>query len=77
MLANVRVRTRARTQLLVVGAADLMASLTPSSSATTPARMGPRSAPRTPYDLIAHAPGDEIALEKADNHWTQIKRARG
>ena len=29
-----------------------------------------------PYELIANAPGDEIALKKADNHWAEIKSGK-
>jgi len=28
------------------------------------------------YELIANAPGDEITLKKADNHWAEIKSGK-
>jgi hypothetical protein len=29
------------------------------------------------FDLVANAPGDDVTLKKADNHWAEIKERQG
>jgi DNA polymerase-3 subunit beta len=75
MLANVLLRTQGKSQLLV-GATDLNVSLTAELKSHNASEGGITLSAKTVYDLIANAPGDEISLKKADNHWAEIKSGK-
>ena len=75
MLANVLLRTQGKNQLLVA-ATDLNVSLTAELKSTNASEGGITLGAKNLYELIANAPGDEIALKKADNHWAEIKSGK-
>jgi len=75
MLANVLLRTQGKGQLLVA-ATDLNVSLTAELKANITTEGGITLGAKNLYDLIANAPGDEISLKKADNHWAEIKSGK-
>src|ERR1041384_1188627 len=68
MLANVLLRTQGKNQLLVA-ATDLNVSLTAELKSHNAADGGLTLGAKNLYELIANAPGDEVTLKKADNHW--------
>src|SRR6185295_7150981 len=72
MLANVLLRTQGKKQILVA-ATDLNVSLTAELKSTNASEGGITVGAKNLYELIANAPGDEITLKKADNHWAEIK----
>jgi len=71
MLANVLLRTQGKNQLLVA-ATDLNVSLTAELKSQNTAEGGITLGAKNLYELIANAPGDEVSLKKADNHWAEI-----
>jgi DNA polymerase-3 subunit beta len=75
MLANVLLRTQGKNQLLVA-ATDLNVSLTAELKSHNAADGGITLGAKNLYELVANAPGDEIALKKADNHWAEIKSGK-
>jgi len=75
MLANVLLRTQGKNQLLVA-ATDLNVSLTAELKSSNASEGGITLGAKNLYELIANAPGDEITLKKADNHWAEIKSAK-
>src|SRR5690349_21400524 len=75
MLANVLLRTQGKNQLLVA-ATDLNVSLTAELKSNNASDGGITLGAKNLYELIANAPGDEIALKKADNHWAEIKSGK-
>ena len=75
MLANVLLRTQGKNQLLVA-ATDLNVSLTAELKCTAVAEGGITLGAKNLYELIANAPGDEVTLKKADNHWAEIKSGK-
>jgi len=75
MLANVLLRTQGKNQLLVA-ATDLNVSLTAELKSTNASDGGITLGAKNLYELIANAPGDEISLKKADNHWAEIKSGK-
>jgi DNA polymerase-3 subunit beta len=75
MLANVLLRTQGKNQLLVA-ATDLNVSLTAELKSTNASDGGLTLGAKNLYELIANAPGDEITLKKADNHWAEIKSGK-
>lgn len=75
MLANVLLRTQGKNQLLVA-ATDLNVSLTAELKSTVVAEGGITLAAKNLYELIANAPGEEISLKKADNHWAEIRSGK-
>jgi DNA polymerase-3 subunit beta len=75
MLANVLLRTQGKNQLLVA-ATDLNVSLTAELKSNVVAEGGITLAAKNLYELIANAPGDEVSLKKADNHWAEIKSGK-
>ena len=75
MLANVLLRTQGKNQLLVA-ATDLNVSLTAELKSTNASEGGITLGAKNLYELIANAPGDEITLKKADNHWAEIKSGK-
>jgi DNA polymerase-3 subunit beta len=75
MLANVLLRTQGKNQLLVA-ATDLNVSLTAELKSHNAADGGLTLGAKNLYELIANAPGDEITLKKADNHWAEIKSGK-
>ena len=75
MLANVLLRTQGKNQLLVA-ATDLNVSLTAELKSNNASDGGLTLGAKNLYERIANAPGDEIALKKADNHWAEIKSGK-
>jgi len=75
MLANVLLRTQGKTQLLVA-ATDLNVSLTAELKSAVASEGGITLAAKNLYELIANAPGDEVSLKKADNHWAEIRSGK-
>src|SRR5262245_32328192 len=75
MLANVLLRTQGKNQILVA-ATDLNVSLTAELKANITVEGGITLGAKNLYDLIANAPGDEVSLKKADNHWAEIKSGK-
>ena len=75
MLANVLLRSQGKGQLLVA-ATDLNVSLTAELKANVTTEGGITLGAKNLYDLIANAPGEEITLKKADNHWAEIKSGK-
>jgi DNA polymerase-3 subunit beta len=75
MLANVLLRTQGKNQLLVA-ATDLNVSLTAELKSQVATEGGITLAAKNLYELIANAPGDEVSLKKADNHWAEIKSGK-
>jgi len=75
MLANVLLRTQGKTQLLVA-ATDLNVSLTAELKSAVTSEGGITLAAKNLYELIANAPGDEVSLKKADNHWAEIRSGK-
>jgi DNA polymerase-3 subunit beta len=75
MLANVLLRTQGKNQLLVA-ATDLNVSLTAELKSQNAHEGGITLAAKNLYELVANAPGDEITLKKADNHWAEIRSAK-
>src|ERR1051325_1678026 len=75
MLANVLLRTQGKNQLLVA-ATDLNVSLTAELKSQNATEGGITLGAKNLHELIANAPGDEVALKKADNHWAEIKSGK-
>ena len=68
-------RTQGKNQLLVA-ATDLNVSLTAELKSNNASEGGLTLGAKNLYELIANAPGDEITLKKADNHWAEIKSGK-
>jgi DNA polymerase-3 subunit beta len=75
MLANVLLRTQGKNQLLVA-ATDLNVSLTAELKSQNAHEGGITLGAKNLYELIANAPGDDITLKKADNHWAEIRAGK-
>ncbi len=75
MLANVLLRTQGKNQILVA-ATDLNVSLTAELKSTNTSEGGITLGAKNLYELIVNAPGEEITLKKADNHWAEIKSGK-
>src|SRR5256885_5148384 len=75
MLANVLLRTQGKGQLLVA-ATDLNVSLTAELKSQNSHEGGITLAAKNLYELIANAPGDDVTLKKADNHWAEIRSGK-
>ena len=75
MLANVLLRTQGKNQILVA-ATDLNVSLTAELKSQNAHEGGITLGAKNLYELIANAPGDEISLKKADNHWAEIRSGK-
>ena len=75
MLANVLLRTTGKKQILVA-ATDLNVSLTAELKSSNAHEGGITLGAKNLYELIANAPGDDITLKKADNHWAEIKSGK-
>jgi DNA polymerase-3 subunit beta len=75
MLANVLLRTQGKNQLLVA-ATDLNVSLTAELKSHNASDGGIAIIAKSLFDLVANAPGDEVTLKKADNHWAEIKSGK-
>jgi DNA polymerase-3 subunit beta len=75
MLANVLLRTQGKTQLLVA-ATDLNVSLTAELKSAVTSEGGITLGAKNLYELIANAPGEEVSLKKADNHWAEIRSGK-
>src|ERR1700733_3072698 len=76
MLANVLLRTQGKNQLLVA-ATDLNVSLSAELKSQNAAEGGITLNAKSLNELIASAPGDDITLKRADNHWAEIRSAKG
>ncbi len=75
MLANVLLRTQGKGQILVA-ATDLNVSLTAELKSQNASEGGITLGAKNLYELIANAPGDDITLKKADNHWAEIRSGK-
>jgi DNA polymerase-3 subunit beta len=75
MLANVLLRTQGKNQILVA-ATDLNVSLTAELKSSNATEGGITLGAKNLYELIANAPGDDITLKKADNHWAEIRSGK-
>ena len=75
MLANVLLRTQGKSQLLVA-ATDLNVSLTAELKSNNLAEGAFTVAAKSLYEIISSAPGDEVTLRKADNHWAEIRSGK-
>ncbi|HEY1813305.1 MAG TPA: DNA polymerase III subunit beta [Kofleriaceae bacterium] len=75
MLANVLLRTQGKNQLLVA-ATDLNVSLSAELKSQNAAEGGLTLNAKSLNELIASAPGDEITLKRADNHWAEIRSGK-
>lgn len=75
MLANVLLRTQGKNQILVA-ATDLNVSLTAELKSSNAHEGGFTLGAKNLYDLIANAPGDDVTLKKADNHWAEIRSGK-
>ena len=75
MLANVLLRTQGKGQLLVA-ATDLNVSLTAELKSQNANEGGLTLAAKNLYELIANAPGEDVTLKKADNHWAEIRSGK-
>jgi DNA polymerase-3 subunit beta len=75
MLANVLLRTQGKNQILVA-ATDLNVSLTAELKSQNAHEGGITLGAKNLYELIANAPGDDITLKKADNHWAEIRSGK-
>lgn len=75
MLTNVLLRTQGKNQLLVA-ATDLNVSLTAELKSHNASDGGMAVSAKGLFDLVANAPGDEITLKKADNHWAEIRSGK-
>jgi DNA polymerase-3 subunit beta len=65
-------RTQGKNQLLVA-ATDLNVSLTAELESHNASEGGIAIIANSLFDLVANAPGDQVTLQKADNHWAEIK----
>lgn len=75
MLANVLLRTTGKKQILVA-ATDLNVSLTAELKSENASEGGITLGAKNLYELIANAPGEEVTLKKADNHWAEIRSGK-
>ena len=75
MLANVLLRTQGKNQLLVA-ATDLNVSLSAELKSQNTAEGGITLNAKSLNELIASAPGDDITLKRADNHWAEIRSGK-
>ncbi len=75
MLANVLLRTQGKNKLLVA-ATDLNVSLTAELKSENAHEGGITLGAKNLFDLIANAPGDDVTLKKADNHWAEIRSGK-
>jgi DNA polymerase-3 subunit beta len=75
MLANVLLRTQGKNQILIA-ATDLNVSLTAELKSQNAHEGGITLAAKNLYELIANAPGDDVSLKKADNHWAEIRSGK-
>src|ERR1700742_2797175 len=75
ILANVLLRTQGKNQILVA-ATDLNVSLTAEIKSQNATEGGITLGAKNLYELIANAPGEDISLKRADNHWAEIKSGK-
>ena len=75
MLANVLLRTQGKNKILVA-ATDLNVSLTAELKSDNASEGGITLGAKNLYELIANAPGDDVTLKKADNHWAEIRSGK-
>jgi len=75
MLANVLLRTQGKGQILIA-ATDLNVSLTAELKSQNAHEGGITLGAKNLYELIANAPGEDVTLKKADNHWAEIRSGK-
>jgi DNA polymerase III subunit beta len=75
MVANVLLRASGKSHLSVI-ATDLNVSLTADLKSNNVSEGALTISAKSLYELISSAPGDEITLKKADNHWAEIKSGK-
>jgi DNA polymerase-3 subunit beta len=75
MLANVLLRTQGKDKIFV-GATDLNVSLTAELKSQNASEGGITLNAKSLYELIVNAPGEDLVLKKADNHWAEIKSGK-
>jgi DNA polymerase-3 subunit beta len=75
MLANVLLRTQGKNQLLVA-ATDLNVSLTAELKSQNSHEGGITLGAKNLFELIANAPGEDVTLRRADNHWAEIRSGK-
>jgi DNA polymerase III subunit beta len=75
MLANVLLRTQGKNKILVA-ATDLNVSLTAELKSENASEGGITLGAKNLYELIANAPGEDVTLKKADNHWAEIRSGK-
>lgn len=75
VLANVLLRTQGKGHLLVA-ATDLNVSVTAELKSQNAQDGGLTLGAKNFYELIANAPGDEITVKRADNHWAEIRSGK-
>jgi len=75
MLANVLLRTQGKNQLFVA-ATDLNVSLTAELKSSNTNDGGITLNAKNLFELVSSAPGDDITLKKADNHWAEIRSGK-
>src|SRR5687768_7036529 len=75
MLANVLIRTAGKGTLLCA-ATDLNVSLSAELACENVKEGGLTLGAKALHDIVVSAPGEEISLKKADNHWAEIKAGK-
>jgi DNA polymerase-3 subunit beta len=75
MLANVLLRTQGKNQLFVA-ATDLNVSLTAELKSSNANEGGITLNAKNLFELVSSAPGDDVTLKKADNHWAEIRSGK-
>jgi DNA polymerase-3 subunit beta len=72
MLANVLLRTSGKKTLLIA-ATDLNVSVSAEAEAKTKKEGGLTVGAKALHDIVASLPGDTVTMQRADNHWAEIK----
>lgn len=75
MLANVLIRTAGKTKLQIA-ATDLNVSVSANLKAKCEGEGGLTINAKALHDIVSSAPGDEIRLTRADNHWAEVKAGK-
>jgi hypothetical protein len=71
-----RERVMFRSVLLCEQSTDLNVPLTAELKSHNASDGGIAILAKSLFDLVANAPGDEVTLKKADNHWAEIKSGK-
>jgi DNA polymerase III subunit beta len=75
MLANVLLRTMGK-QKLLIAATDLNVSVTAELRSANAAEGGLTVSAKSLHDIVSSAPGDDIALRRAENNWAELKSGK-